>query len=76
MENKTLKYNELNKLEIDRITAQRKVRIKQKVEIFNEEKLMGLSISGGGIRSASFALGLLQSLNGVEITNANSKKSK
>jgi len=67
MNNKTFKFKELISEENKRVAGQREQRKKQGIEIFNEEKLMGLSISGGGIRSASFALGLLQSLNGVEI---------
>ncbi len=65
MDNKPLDCDDLIGLEQARIGAQRELRKQRKVQLFNEEKKMGLAISGGGIRSASFALGLLQALNGV-----------
>lgn len=45
------------------IKAQRQVRESKGAESFKEGVHTGLAISGGGIRSASFAMGVLEALN-------------
>jgi hypothetical protein len=63
MSNEHLTFAELANEERHRILKQRENR---KVKTADDNSFVGLSISGGGIRSASFGLGVLQAFNQVE----------
>lgn len=61
--NTTVSWETVSKQEKEIVRHQRAVRRDQSVDECNSDNLTGIAISGGGIRSASFALGVLQGLH-------------